>query len=303
LLARETGTSAVETAQRLVTLDPLQEEGHRALMRLYAEAGEIGVALRQYEVCREILERELAVAPSPETDKLHRRLRSQQRVSGPAVATPIQDREQEPPPSATAPQHPPSNKFSIAVLPFTNMSGDPEQEYFCDSITEDIITELARDRSLLVIARNSCFQFRGPSVDIAAVRWALGVRYIVEGSVRKASGRIRVTAQLIDAVTQSHVWAERYDRDIQDIFAVQDQVTRAIVATLGGRIVASGAEQSRCKPTKNWVAHDYYLQGRNRDHASTMSVPKPSSHARSSWIPATSTPTPGERTLWPSNTG
>jgi TolB-like protein/class 3 adenylate cyclase len=159
-----------------------------------------------------------------------------------------------------------SAKPSIAVLPFTNMSGDPEQAYFSDGITEDIITELARDRSLLVIARNSCFQFRGPSVDIAAVRQGLGVRYIVEGSVRKAGGRIRVTAQLIDAVTQSHLWAERYDRDIQDIFAVQDEVTRAIVATLRGRLVATGAELSRRKPTKDWVAYDYFLQGRDCDY-------------------------------------
>jgi adenylate cyclase len=159
-----------------------------------------------------------------------------------------------------------SDKPSIAVLPFENMSGDPEQDYFADGITEDIITELARNHSLLVIARNSCFQFRGPSVDIGAVRRALSVRYIVEGSVRKMTGRIRITAQLIDAVTQGHLWAERYDRDIQDIFAVQDEVTRAIVTTLGGRIVVSGAEQTRRKPTKDWVAYDYFLQGRVSDY-------------------------------------
>jgi len=152
------------------------------------------------------------------------------------------------------------------VLPFNNMSGDPEQQYFSDGITEDIITELARNRTLFVIARNSCFQFRGPSVDIAAVRKALGARYVVEGSVRKAAGRVRVTAQLIDAATQNHLWAERYDRDIQDIFAVQDEVSRAIVATLGGRLTASGAEQARRKPTKDWVAYDCYLQGRDCDY-------------------------------------
>jgi TolB-like protein len=157
-------------------------------------------------------------------------------------------------------------KPSIAVLPFDNLSGNSDEQYFSDGITEDIITELSRFHWLLVIARNSAFQFRGPSVDIAAVRRALGVRYIVEGSVRKAAGGIRVTAQLIDAVTQSHLWAERYDRDIQDIFAVQDEVTRAIVATLGGRIVVSGAEQSRRKPTKDWVAYDYFLQGRDWDY-------------------------------------
>jgi adenylate cyclase len=151
---------------------------------------------------------------------------------------------------------------AIAILPFTNMSGDPEQQYFSDGITEDIITELSRYHSLLVMARNSCFQFRGPSVDIAAVRRALGVRYIVEGSVRKAANRVRVTVQLIDASTQSHLWAERYDRDIQDIFAVQDEVTRTVVTTLEGRVAASGAEHARRKPPKEWAAYDYFLQGR-----------------------------------------
>ena len=167
---------------------------------------------------------------------------------------------------AIAATTPKADKPSIAVLPFINMSGDPEQAYFSDGIAEDIITELARSRSLQVIARNSSFQFRGSSTDIAAVRRALGVRYVLEGSVRRAGGRIRVTAQLIDAVTQSHIWAERYDREIQDIFAVQDEVTRAIVATLEGRIMVSGAEQARRKPTKEWAAYDHFLQGRDCDY-------------------------------------
>ena len=161
-----------------------------------------------------------------------------------------------------APQPAAKDKPSIAVLPFTNMSGDPEQQYFSDGITEDIITELSRYHSLLVIARNSCFQFRGSSVDIAAVQRALGARYIVEGSVRKAGNRVRVTAQLIDAETRAHLWAERYDRDIQDIFAVQDEVTRTVVATVEGRVAASGAEHARRKPTRDWVAYDYFLKGR-----------------------------------------
>ncbi len=156
-------------------------------------------------------------------------------------------------------------KPSIAVLPFTNMSGEPEQQYFSDGITEDIITELSRYRSLLVIARNSSFQFRGPSVDMAAVRRKLGVRYIVEGSVRRAGDRLRVTAQLIDAATESHLWAERYDRDMNDVFAVQDDVARTIATTLEGRVVASGAEQVQRKLPRDWVAYDYFLKGRERD--------------------------------------
>jgi adenylate cyclase len=175
------------------------------------------------------------------------------RVAGQASAQAVSDRR-------------PGTKPSIAVLPFTNMSGDPEQQYFSDGITEDIITELARYHSLDVIARNSSFQFRGASVDIAAVRRALGVSYVVEGSVRKSGNRIRVTAQLIDAASQAHIWAERYDRGIEDIFAVQDELTRTVAATLVGRVTASGAEQARRKPTKDWVAYDYFLQGRECDY-------------------------------------
>ncbi len=150
----------------------------------------------------------------------------------------------------------------IVVLPFTNMSGDPEQDYFSDGITEDIITELARYRSLAVIARNSSFQFKGPAVDLAAVRRALGANYIVEGSVRKSGSRIRITAQLIDAATGSHLWAERYDRTIEDVFAVQDEVVQTIVSTLEGRLAAAGAARVRSKPTISWAAYDYFLQGR-----------------------------------------
>src|SRR5262249_3647342 len=129
----------------------------------------------------------------------------------------------------TAPKELPE-KPSIAVLPFTNMSGDPEQEYFSDGITEDIITELSRFRSLFVIARHSSFHYREKAVDIARIRRELGVQYVVEGSVRRSNDRIRITAQLIDAATAAHLWAERYDRDLQETFAVQDQVTRTIVS-------------------------------------------------------------------------
>ena len=117
------------------------------------------------------------------------------------------------------------DKPSIAVLPFQNMSGDPEQEYFADGIVEDIITALSRFKSLFVIARNSSFTFKGRAVDIKEVGRRLGVRYVLEGSVRKASGKVRITGQLIDAVTGAHLWADRFERDLTDIFALQDEVT------------------------------------------------------------------------------
>jgi TolB-like protein len=166
--------------------------------------------------------------------------------------------------TVTAPR-PATGKPSIAVLPFTNMSGDTEQEYFSDGITEDIITELGRFRELFVIARNSSFTFRGKAVDLKEVGRKLGVRFVVEGSVRKAGNRARVTAELIEASSGNHLWAERYDRNIENIFAVQDEVVSTIVATLVGRLASSGAEQSRRKPPQLWAAHDYFLQG--REHA------------------------------------
>jgi adenylate cyclase len=120
------------------------------------------------------------------------------------------------------------DKPSVAVLPFTNMSGDPAQEFFADGIAEDIITALSRYPSLFVIARNSCFTYKGRAVDVKQVGRELGVRYVLEGSLRKAGNRIRVTAQLVEAETGKHVWADRYDRDLTDIFTVQDEITEAV---------------------------------------------------------------------------
>jgi TolB-like protein/DNA-binding SARP family transcriptional activator/Flp pilus assembly protein TadD len=268
----ETG---IATAGRLLSLDPLQERAHRAIMQLYVRQGRQDAALRQYELCRERLHRELGVEPEPETEHLYRDIRARRSTppSGHPARSAPQSADLESAPSkiregpadrTTVGQAiwPLRDRPSIAVLPFINMSGEPEQQYFSDGITEDIIAELSRYHSLLVMARNSCFQFRGPAVDVAAVRQALGVNYIVDGSVRKAGNRIRVTAQVIDAGSQGQIWTERYDRDIQDIFAVQDEVARAVAATLEGRVAASGAERARRKPTKDWLAYDYFLQGR-----------------------------------------
>ena len=269
--------AGIATAGRLLSLDPLQERAHRAIMQLYVRQGRQDAALRQYELCRERLHRELGIEPEPETEHLYHDIRARRSIP-PSVdaarsASRGADLESAPPKLREGPADrttvgqaawPLRDRPSIAVLPFINMSGEPEQQYFSDGITEDIIAELSRYHSLLVIARNSCFQFRGPAVDVPAVRQALGVNYIVDGSVRKAGNRIRVTAQLIDAGSQGQIWTERYDRDVHDIFAVQDEVARAVAATLEGRVAASGAEQARRKPTKDWLAYDYLLQGRER---------------------------------------
>ena len=154
------------------------------------------------------------------------------------------------------------DKPSIAVLPFTNMSGDPEQEYFSDGITEDIITELSRFRSLFVIARNSSFTFKGQAVDVTEVGRKLGVAYVVEGSVRKAGNRVRITVQLVEAATGNHLWAERYDRDLEDIFAVQDEISHMISSTLADRVEGDRLEQVKSRDETSLAAYDLILRGR-----------------------------------------
>jgi TolB-like protein/class 3 adenylate cyclase len=155
-----------------------------------------------------------------------------------------------------------TDKPSIAVLPFTNMSGDPEQEYFSDGITEDIITELSRFRSLLVIARHSSFAFKGKAVTVQQVGRELGVEYVLEGSVRRLGTRVRITAQLIDARTSAHIWAERLDRDMDDLFAMQDEVTERIVTTIAHRLERTEQERAAGKRPEAMRAYDYILRAR-----------------------------------------
>ena len=163
----------------------------------------------------------------------------------------------------------PATKPSLVVLPFVNMSGDPEQEFFVDGLSEDIITELSRFHDLLVISRNSAFVHKGKAVKVQDIAREFGVHYVVEGSVRKAGDRVRVTVQLIDAETDRHIWAERYDRKIEDIFAIQDELTCAIAATLPGRIEAARHDLAKRKPTENMAAYEYVLTGKIMHHRST----------------------------------
>ena len=149
---------------------------------------------------------------------------------------------------------------AIAVLPFTNMSGDPEQEYFSDGISEDIITALSKLRWFFVIARNSSFTYKGKSVHMKQVAEELGVGYVVEGSVRKGGDRVRITAQLNDVTTGSHIWAERYDRDIADVFAVQDEITEAIVAAIEPQIYAAENFRAQRKPPDSMDAWDLVMR-------------------------------------------
>jgi adenylate cyclase len=156
-----------------------------------------------------------------------------------------------------------SEKPSIAVLPFVNMSGNPDQEYFSDGITEDLITGLSRFRELFVIARGSSFAFKNQSVTVTEAARELGAEYVLEGSVRKVENRVRITAQLIDGVTGSHLWAENYDRVLEDIFAVQDDVAQTIISTLVGRLEEESRERASRKSATNLSAYDYFLRGKH----------------------------------------
>jgi TolB-like protein/tetratricopeptide (TPR) repeat protein len=153
------------------------------------------------------------------------------------------------------------DKPSIAVLPFENMSGDPEQDYFADGIVEDIITALSRFKQLFVIARNSSFTYKGKAVDVKQVGRELGVRYVLEGSVRKAMNRVRITGQLVDTSTGAHLWADRFDGGLEDIFDLQDRVTVSVVGAIAPKLEQAEIERTRHKPTERLDAYDYFLRG------------------------------------------
>jgi TolB-like protein len=153
------------------------------------------------------------------------------------------------------------DKPSIAVLPFQNMSGDPDQEYFADGMVEDIITALSRFKSLFVIARNSSFTYKGKAVDIKQAGRELGVRYVLEGSVRKSGSRVRITGQLIEAATDRHLWADKFDGALEDVFDLQDQVTSSVIGLIAPKIEQAEIERARQKPTESLDSYDFFLRG------------------------------------------
>jgi len=180
--------------------------------------------------------------------------------------------------SAAAPIEPPvestqalalPDKPSIAVLPFENMSGDPEQEYFADGMVEEITTALSRFKWLFVIARNSSFTFKGKAVDVKEVGRRLGVRYVLEGSVRKASGKVRITGQLVDAVTGAHIWADRFERDMADVFALQDEVTVAVVSAIQPKLFQTEIAMATRRRPENLTAYDLFLRAMQQFYLST----------------------------------
>jgi TolB-like protein/DNA-binding SARP family transcriptional activator len=307
-------THCVETATRLLNLDPLREAAHRILMRTYAAQGRHASALKQFEVCRKILNHELSVEPEPETVALYRSIRKQRALASNDKSASVENSEPDCPPlpngqspatdrptkivpaagrisrwpivglvvlivvigavlwhHSQLPRVEPTleanmafplpDKPSIAVLPFANMSGDSEQEYFVDGMTEDLITDLSKISGLFVIARNSSFSYKGQQIKIRQVAEDLGVRYVLKGSVRRAGEQIRINTQLIDATTGGHIWAERYDGTLDDVFAFQDSVTREIANALAVALTDEETVERTHHETDHAQAHDAFLRG------------------------------------------
>ena len=246
---------ALDLAKRAIAADPLREDAQRTIIRSLAAAGRRGEALKHYEAFAALLKRDLAVEPDAATRSLAAALRKPQ-------PAPAADAAGEPPaPVLALPDRP-----SIAVLPFINMTGEAEQDYFSDGIVEDILAALSRERWLFVIARQSSFSYRGRAVDMKQVGRELGVRYVVEGSVRKAGQRVRINAQLIDTETDAHIWADRYEGDLTDIFALQDEITERIVTAVAPNIRSIEIKRALAKPTDNATAYDLYLRALHAFH-------------------------------------
>jgi TolB-like protein len=242
-LSQGHGGKALETAHRALAINDLREDAHRLIVQALAAVGRKAEALKHYQDLVALFKRELGTEPDATTKLLVAELRNAQSL----IELP--------------------DKPSVAVLPFSNMSDDPQQEYFADGIVDDIITELSRFRSLFVIARNSSFTYKGKPVDVRQAAADLGVRYVLEGSVRRAGNRVRVTAQLIDAARGGHLWAERYDRELADVFAVQEEITNGIVASIAPELEAAELALARRARPSNLRAHDIAVRAWADAHA------------------------------------
>jgi TolB-like protein/DNA-binding SARP family transcriptional activator/Tfp pilus assembly protein PilF len=311
LLAAKTGDDAIATAQRLLQLDPAREETHRALMRLYAAQGNRCQALRQYQLCRDVLQHELGVKVEAETERLFKEIQSSSRSAACVPTRPAERREiaadtnaqatprgSPDPPRVRSWRRPamiaaafvvltvaglamlwdsgkPSiepatiermalplpDKPSIAVLPFANMSDDPKQEYFADGLTDGLITELSQVSGLFVIARNSIFTYKGRTVPPKQVSEELGIRYVLEGSVQRSGDRLRINAQLVDALSAGHVWAGKFDGSVADVFALQDRVARSIADTLAVKLTEAEHVALGRVETSVPAAYESFLRG------------------------------------------
>lgn len=243
----------VSTALRLVSIDPLQEPGHRALMRAYAAQGRHGMALQQFQTCRDLLREELQVEPEAETVALFEDIR-QRRANGNGGARPEGSIDH------VDLTHT-GGRPSVAVLPFGNRGGE---DYFAAGMSENIIAGLTRFRDLFVISAASSFALSGEELDPIQAGRRLGVAHVLRGSVLKSDGRVRVTVQLVDARNGRSVWADTFDRRAGDLLAVQDEITANIVASLAGHVEDASRQLSETLPPENMVAYDWLLKARHR---------------------------------------
>ena len=254
----ETGSLRIDAAKRLVLLDPLSENSQRQLMRAHAGQGDKGLALKQYEDCRALLRAELQVEPAQETQALRQLIAS---GDFDRAAPEINRRD---PPSLPAGRS--ADRPSIAVLPFDNANADQDQLFLSDGISDDIITSLSQFRSLTVIARSSSFAFRGRAASEKQIGRELGVRFLLHGTVRRAAQQLRVTAELIDAENDATLWAQKFDRSVEDVFEVIDDLSSAIVASTIGRIEDEILRKARQKPPELFAAYELVLRGRMLMH-------------------------------------
>jgi TolB-like protein len=248
---------AVEALNRRIAMDSACEPAHRHLMELFERTGRRSDALRQYQFLTEALDRELGTEPSPETRVVYERIRS----GGAAATTP----QASPPAAAPILSH---ELPTVAVLPFDNLSG-PDDSYFVDGIAEDIITALSHFSSLMVISRGSTFAYQGREISDRDAAAELGAQFLVRGSVRRAGNRVRINVQLLDAHAGSTLWAHRFDREIEDVFVVQDELSSTIVSTLAGRVEAARLAKARRAPPERLDAYDYVLRGKEHHHRYT----------------------------------
>jgi len=235
-----------------------------ARLQSIAEPGGVCVSNTTYEQVRKVLPITFADLGAQHVKNIQEPIRAYQ------VGAPGKTREAAPARVAEAESPPPlPDKPSIAVLPFENMSDDPKQEYFADGMVEEIITALSRFKWLFVIARNSSFTFKGKAVDVKEVGRRLGVRYVLEGSVRKAGGKVRITGQLIDAVTGAHIWVDRFERDLTDVFALQDEVTGAVVSAIQPKLLQTEIALATRRRPENLTAYDCYLRAMQQYYLAT----------------------------------
>jgi adenylate cyclase len=250
---------AISVLGRRIAMDPACEPAHRHLMELYDRIGRRSDALRQYQYLSEALQQHLGAEPEAETVAVYQRIRKGKSATPAAPVTSAR---------AFATTQPDRELPTVAVVPFDNLSG-PDDAYFVDGMVEDIITALSHFSSLMVISRGSTFSLRGRELSDREVADELGAQYIVRGSIRRAGNRVRLSIQLLDAHAESTLWAHRFDREIEDVFVVQDELSSTIVSTLAGRVEAARLEKARRAPPERLDAYDYVLRGKEHHHRYT----------------------------------